>query len=145
MAKVKKHPFARAVRADKTCLAGISATLTHYLKDNAVQKIPVWRMIARNENDILENAQDWSRQLRHGEIISGFSMVGGGSLPEEQLPTHLLRISVERPDAIMRTLREMPIPVIARIEDDHILFDPRTVLPEQADIFLKELKTVFPS
>ena len=145
MAKIKKHPFARAVRADKTCLAGISATLTHYLKDNAVQKIPVWRMIARNVDDLLELAQDWAGQIGQGKVTSGFSMVGGGSLPEEQLPTHLLSIPAKSPDKLMRILRELPVPVIARIEDDHILFDPRTVLPEQRDVFLEEIKTVFPS
>jgi len=72
-------------------------------------------------------------------------MVGGGSLPEEQLPTHLLSIPTKSPNKLMRTLRELPVPVIARIEDDHILFDPRTVLPEQRDVFLEEIKSVFSS
>jgi L-seryl-tRNA(Ser) seleniumtransferase len=145
MAKIKKHPFARAVRADKTCLAGVSATLTHYLKGEAVEKIPIWRMIARKEGEIRAQAHAWSNQLGFGQVAAGFSMVGGGSLPEEQLPTHLLSVSVNQPDLVMRTLRELPVPLIARIEDGKILFDPRTILPEQEVVFLKQMQHVFSS
>ena len=145
MAKIKKHPFARAVRADKTCLAGISATLTHYLKGEAVEKIPIWRMIARSEEDIRVQAHDWVSQLGFGQVRAGFSMVGGGSLPEEQLPTHLISVSVEKPDQMMRSLRELTVPLIARIEDGQVLFDPRTILPEQESVFLRQVRHVFSS
>ena len=143
MAKIKKHPFSRAVRADKTCLAGISATLTHYLKGEATEKIPVWRMVACKEEDILNQAQAWASQLGFGRVVSGFSMVGGGSLPEEKLATHLISVSADKPDQVLRALRAMPVPLIARIEDGCILFDPRTILPEQECIFLAEIRQIF--
>ena len=142
MAKVKKHPFARAVRADKTCLAGISATLAHYLKGEAVEKIPIWRMIARLEKDLHAQAQAWVEAIGFGDVSPGFSKVGGGSLPEEQLPTHVIRLSVKKPDQFLRSLREQPFPIIARIENDQVLFDPRTVLPDQQDTFLSQMQQV---
>ncbi len=143
MAKIKKHPLARAVRADKTCLAGISATLTHYLKGEVVEKVPIWRMIARQKDTIHTQAKTWRDRLGFGEIAPGYSMVGGGSLPEEKLPTYTIRIAVEKPDLMMEKLRELPTPIIARIADGHIVCDPRTVLPEQADLFLEGFKQVF--
>ena len=88
--KVKAHPLARAVRADKVCLAGTAATLTHYLKGEALEKIPVWRMISRETTDLKKQALKWQKALKTGEVISGSSMVGGGSLPGESQPTFLI-------------------------------------------------------
>lgn len=129
--KIKRHPFARAVRADKLCLAGISATLIHYLKGEALTKIPVWRMIAMDENKIKKRAQAWKNHLDTGEVIPGQSMVGGGSLPEESLPTHLYVIKGKNPDKFLAKLRSLPIPIIARIENDAVILDPRTVFEDQ--------------
>jgi L-seryl-tRNA(Ser) seleniumtransferase len=75
-------------------------------------------------------------------VIKGCSTVGGGSLPTEEMPTYLLALSPEKPDAFMRTLREANPPIIARIEEDRVLFDPRTVLPEQEAALLRNLLKV---
>lgn len=140
--KVKSHPLARALRADKVCLAGIAATLTHYLKGEALQKIPIWRMISRKTSDLKKQALNWQKALKTGDVISGSSMVGGGSLPEESQPTFLLAIKVINPDRFMKKLRGLPVPVIARIENDRINFDPRTVLPSQENVLIEELKSL---
>jgi L-seryl-tRNA(Ser) seleniumtransferase len=137
--KVKKHPLARAVRADKLCLSGISATLTHYLKGEALEKIPVWRMISMSTERIKTRAESWKSSIGSGEIIPGFSMVGGGSLPEESLPTVLLSLVVKNPEQFVKKLRNLDVPIIARIENDRVLFDPRTVLPELDEIFINEI------
>jgi L-seryl-tRNA(Ser) seleniumtransferase len=142
MDKVKMHPLARAVRADKLCLAGIAATLIHYLKGEAPEKIPVWQMISRNLKDIKIQAQKWQKTLKAGEVISGNSMVGGGSLPGESLSTFLLAIKVTGPDRFLEKLRKLNVPVIARIENDQVIFDPRTVLPFQESTLLEELNTL---
>ena len=140
--KIKKHPLARAVRADKLCLAGITATLIHYLKGEAIEKIPVWRMISMDIDQIKSRVSCWKKTLGCGEIIDGLSMVGGGSLPGESLPTFLLSLNVANPDQFLKKLRLQETPIIARIEGDHVLLDPRTVLLEQDDLFLKELNLV---
>ncbi len=131
VAKLKKHPLARAIRADKLCLSALTATLLHYHKDEAEREIPIWRMIATSLAQLEERAQNWARALGQGELIQGESTVGGGSLPGETLPTWLLGLHVAGPDRFLARLRQAEPPIIARLQDDRILLDPRTVLPEQ--------------
>ena len=140
VSRLSKHPLARAVRADKLCLAALSATLLHYLKDEAVDKIPVWRMIAARSDDLKSRAQAWAERLGRGDAIPGESTVGGGSLPGETLPTWLLALDVPSPNRFLGRLRQCQPPIIARTQDDRVVLDPRTVLPEQEDIFLDELE-----
>ncbi len=143
VAKLKKHPLARAIRADKLCLAGLSATLTHYLKDEAVQEVPIWRMIAMSTEQIRERAQSWVEVIGHGEVINGESTVGGGSLPGETLPTFTLALRVRSPNRFIARLRESHPAIIARLEDDRVVLDPRTVLPEQEGALLDGLRRVY--
>lgn len=143
VARLKKHPLARAIRADKLCLAGLSATLLHYLKDEAAQEVPVWRMIAMPTEQIRERAQNWVEVIGHGEVINGESTVGGGSLPGETLPTFTLALEVRRPNGFIARLRESHPAIIARLEDDRVVLDPRTVLAEQEGALLDGLRRVY--
>lgn len=128
--KLKKHPLARAVRADKLTLSALAATLTHYLKDEATKKIPVWKMIAMPLSEIESRAAKWA-QAWSGMVIESQSTVGGGSLPEETLRTKVAALKAASPDQFLGRLRESSIPVIARIENDRVIFDPRTVSEEE--------------
>jgi L-seryl-tRNA(Ser) seleniumtransferase len=74
-----------------------------------------------------------------GNVIQSESTVGGGSLPEESLPTFVLALNVKSPDTFLRKLREGNPPIIARTESDKVLLDPRTVLPEQEHLLLRSL------
>jgi len=147
--RLKKHPLARAFRVDKTRLAGIAATLTHYLRGEALIKIPVWQMIAMPISDIERRANAWTEALNgQGKVIDGESMVGGGSLPGGTLPTKLVAIgdSAQKEDdtgqKLAVALRRQDIPVIGRISENQLLLDPRTVLPEEDEIVVQTLKTV---
>jgi L-seryl-tRNA(Ser) seleniumtransferase len=131
-----KHPLARAMRADKLCLAALSATLLHYLKDEAEQEIPIWRMMALMPDQVRQTAEGWVKKLGQGEVIPGRSTIGGGSLPEENLPTFLLALDGKSPDRFLKKLRRQQPPIIARTEKDRILLDPRTVLPEEEGALL---------
>lgn len=131
IAKMKKHPLARAVRADKLCLSALTATLLHYLKDEAETQIPVWRMITATPDSLQARARAWAEQLGTGAVIPGESTVGGGSLPGETLPTFLLALEVASPDRFLARLRQGDPPVIARLQEDRVVCDPRSVLPEQ--------------
>ncbi|GAP10245.1 L-seryl-tRNA(Sec) selenium transferase [Bellilinea caldifistulae] len=145
LSKIKKHPLARAVRADKLCLAALAATLLHYLKDEALTEIPVWQMIAVSREEIRQRALNWQNRLGFGEVISGLSTVGGGSLPEETLPTWLLALSVPKADGFLARLREGSPAIIARIENDRVVFDPRTVFPQQDEELLTKLQGLLAS
>jgi L-seryl-tRNA(Ser) seleniumtransferase len=135
--RLKKHPLARAVRADKMCLAALAATLKHYLTDQALTKIPVWRMIARPLPEIEVEAEKWATRLSEqgvqAKAMDGLSMVGGGSLPGTSLPTRVVAVEVEHVDEFARYLRSDKMPLVGRIQDESFLIDPRSVLPEQAD------------
>ena len=132
---LKRHPLARALRADKLCLVGLQATLLHYLKDEVTDQVPVWRMIATPLTDIEQRARRWQRALRHAGVaadtVDGESTVGGGSLPGETLPTKLVALPDLHPDRLAAALRAADPPVVARIEDGRLVLDPRTVLLEE--------------
>jgi len=138
--RIKKHPLARAVRADKTCLAGLTATLLHYLKDEAEREIPIWQMMSLTPEQVKVRAEAWRVALGQGDVSQSESTVGGGSLPGESTVTFVLGLSVRSPDKFLKKLREADPPVIARTESDKVLFDPRTVLDD--DVFLSVLKKV---
>jgi L-seryl-tRNA(Ser) seleniumtransferase len=142
IARIKIHPLARAVRADKTCLAGITATLIHYLKDEAVHEIPIWKMIAMSLDEVKTRAENWAHELGTGVVIESEVKVGGGSLPGESLPSYVLALSLKSPSKFLKKLREQYPPVIARTENDKILFDPRTILVEQDPILLSILHSL---
>jgi L-seryl-tRNA(Ser) seleniumtransferase len=138
--RIKKHPLARAVRADKTCLAGLTATLLHYLKDEAEREIPIWRMMSSMLEQIKARAEAWRNALGQGHVIRSESTVGGGSLPEECIPTYVLALDVRSPDKFLKKLREATPPIIARTEKNQVLLDPRTVLDDE--LLLPALKQV---
>lgn len=131
VSRLKKHPLARAIRADKLCLAALSATLLHYLKDEAEREIPIWRMISILPGALEQRACSWVQYLGQGEVIANQSTVGGGSLPDEMLPTFVLALSVRNPNRFVESLRRTSPAVIARVENGLVVLDPRTVLPEQ--------------
>ncbi len=135
IAKLRRHPLARAVRVDKTTLAGLQATLLAYLESKATEEIPVWRMIATPVEALTRRARKWQRGLKetgvHMAVVATNSTVGGGSLPGQTLPTRALAFEVSSPDSLAARLRAADPPIVARIEDGRLLLDPRTVLPEQ--------------
>jgi L-seryl-tRNA(Ser) seleniumtransferase len=144
MDKLRKHPLARAVRIDKIRLAGLVATLVHYLKGEAVAKIPVWRMISVPLAEIDRRAKQWAQALGDlAQVVEGETMVGGGSLPGGTLPTRLVAIGDKKDrnvaQMLSRKLRSQELPVIGRISEDVLLLDPRSVLPEEDDMALKAL------
>ncbi|MBP6472135.1 MAG: L-seryl-tRNA(Sec) selenium transferase [Chloroflexi bacterium] len=143
LSAIKRHPLARAVRADKLALAALAATLTHYLKEEAETAVPVWQMIARATDELGDVADTWAAHLQEqgiaAMVVDGFSTVGGGSLPGTTLPTRLVAIDAANPDALAAALRAQSPPVIGRIQDGRYLLDPRTVLPDQSGTLIRLL------
>jgi L-seryl-tRNA(Ser) seleniumtransferase len=140
--QLRRHPLARALRPDKLCLAALHATLTHYLQDEAREEIPIWQMVAASQEEIHDRATSWQRELGSGAVFESRSTVGGGSLPEETLPTWVLGLDHDHPDQLVTQLRAADPPVITRIEADRVLLDPRTVLPDQEEELLRVLGEV---
>jgi L-seryl-tRNA(Ser) seleniumtransferase len=129
--RLRRHPLARALRMDKASIAGLNATLLHYAKGEADREVPVWRMIAAPLTDLTARARRWARLIGEGAaVVDGRSMIGGGSLPEESLPSKLVSLPAEsgaQLEALAKRLRTGETPVVGRIEDGRLLLDPRTV------------------
>jgi len=147
--KLRRHPLARAVRVDKTTLAGLQATLLAYLEGKAPEEIPVWRMMAMPLETLTRRARKWQRALSGAgvplSVVVAESTVGGGSLPGQTLPTRALALEVSSPDTLATRLRAADPPIVARIEDDRLLLDPRTVLPEQDAMLVEAVRTTIES
>lgn len=133
--RLRRHPLIRALRVDKTTIAGVQANLLHYLRGEALNKIPIWRMIAAPQEEITGRARALLEALGPAgtrcELVPGRSMIGGGSLPEESLPTTLIALPQEDATSLAAMLRRGEPPVVARIQDERVVLDLRTVLPEE--------------
>jgi len=145
--KIRQNPLFRALRVDKLTTAALEATLLAYLKNREESEIPVIRMIGLSTTVIEDRAQSILKQVRteaalEFEIIDGTSMIGGGSTPNHSLPTKLISIrSTERSILqIESRFRENFPPILARVEDERVLLDLRTVLPEQEADLVEVLK-----
>ena len=137
VALVSKHPLARAVRMDKLSMAALTTTLVHYVKEEAADKIPVWRMLSEPAGSLEARARRWVGTLGGGcSVVPGRSAIGGGSLPDETLPTSLARLESADATGLAAALRAGDPPVVARIEDGAVVLDPRTVLPDEEDALL---------
>ena len=140
--RVATHPLARAVRADKTCLAGLAATLRHYANGHALERVPVWRAMAAPVELLRERAAAVSSALASRQvpsrIVATEATVGGGSLPGQTLPSW--SVALAQPDladtnldALAKRLRLGTPGVYGRIERGVLLLDLRTVPPEADD------------
>src|SRR6202045_3256376 len=148
--RVRRHPLFRALRVDKLTTAALAATLGAYLR-GAVDEIPALRMIRMSAQEIQRRAENFLRELTpelplgevEVEIVDGVSLAGGGSTPTQSLPTKLIRIASARYSAsqLEQRLRRAPagVSVIARVEDDRLIIDLRTVFPDQEPSLLKTL------
>ena len=140
VAPMKANSLSRALRPDKTTFAALEAVLLEYARGTAESSLPVARMMTATYEEVGERARRLAGSIaaRAGDAVAldvqpGLSVSGGGSAPEEGLPTTLVSVAVRglSSRAIEERLRGHSTPVIARIEGGKVLLDLRTVLEEQ--------------
>jgi L-seryl-tRNA(Ser) seleniumtransferase len=141
LTRIRAHPLMRALRVDKMTYAALEATLEEYAADRADANVPVAAMIAMPLDAIERRARALADALSatgiHASVVDGESTIGGGSAPGATLPTKLVAIEHEAsPQQIERRLREYDVPVIARIENDRVVLDLRTVDPSDDRLLL---------
>ncbi len=143
----RADPLARAVRSDKFTLAALEATLALYRDpEHARREIPVLRMLTEEPAAIRRRGEALSARIGGAaELIEGESEVGGGSFPGAALPTWLVSLIPGRltPDTCLTRLRAAEPPVVARIEHDRVVLDPRTILPEQLDAVARAVTAAY--
>jgi L-seryl-tRNA(Ser) seleniumtransferase len=134
--RMRSNPLFRALRADKLTYAALEATLLAYAKRDH-DAIPVLRMMRLTKAAIGGRAQAIAQQLQSPrlsvEVVDGESVIGGGAAPSAVLPTSLLALRHQdfSADQLLAQLRSSDPPIIARVEEDRVLLDLRTVFPEQ--------------
>lgn len=145
---VRKNQFARIVRVGKLTLAALEATLKLFLDESiALSQVPTLQMLRRDDSEIAKKAEHLASQL--GKSISdstittipGFSQMGSGSLPTQNLATTLVAIRPEKisAESLASRLRRYSTPIFTRIQNDEVLIDPRTLLSGDDKIIIKAL------
>jgi L-seryl-tRNA(Ser) seleniumtransferase len=141
IAALRAHPLMRALRPDKLTIAALLATLETYRDGNAEKELPVWRMIAAAPPAIAARARALAAALTSAGIsaqaIEVRSTVGGGSLPEETQPSFAVAIGGAPATRLAQALRSADPPVIARIVDERVALDLRSVLPEDDEVLTR--------
>jgi L-seryl-tRNA(Ser) seleniumtransferase len=145
--QLKRHPLARAMRCDKTTIAGLEATLHAYLRGTALRDIPVWRMIGASLGELQRRAEQICAALvgrwGTGVVVECQSAIGGGSLPGETLPSKGVALSLRQRqlEQIASALRVGQPAVVARIADGQLIFDLRTVDPAHDQQLITAIQT----
>jgi L-seryl-tRNA(Ser) seleniumtransferase len=152
IARLRQYPLTRALRPDKLTLAGLEATLRLYLEESqAVAAIPTLRLLSRPLAELQRQARTLARQLRRAwgsrvqvRVVDSLGRVGGGALPQVGLPSRALALSLPplSPLQLEARLRQAQPPVIARIEQDNLLLDMRTLLPDDLPALKQALQGV---
>ena len=132
--QLRQHPLARALRVDKLTIAALGATLQSYADGAEASEIPIWRMLSCDLATLKRRARRWAAVAGEaGSVVRAKSMVGGGSLPGEGVPTWCAALALGSGlDRAAAALRRGSPAVVARIADGQLLLDPRTV-PQGAD------------
>src|SRR5207249_6924093 len=137
IAACRKDPLARAVRSDKFTLAALEATLALYRDpERARGEIPVLRMLTEDVAEIRRRGETLQKDVGGlADLVEGESEVGGGSFPGAKLKTWLVRLNPQHlaPDTLAGRLRGGAPPIIARVADDRVVLDPRTILPDELE------------
>jgi L-seryl-tRNA(Ser) seleniumtransferase len=148
IAPIRRHPLMRALRVDKLTYAALEATLGEYAAGRAHESIPVARMLRLTRDEIAARAEGFAARLREAgydvSLRDGMSTIGGGSAPGAELPTRLVALTHTRlsADGVLDALRGASPPIVARIEDDCVVVDLRTVTPGEELEILQTLQLV---
>ena len=150
VAKIRSNPLFRALRVDKMFYAALEATLLAYLRED-FDSIPALRMLRVTEEELQHRAEHIARHLRISspqleiEVVESRSVLGGGAAPGSTLASRALavRTGALSSDEMLRRLRQWAMPIIARVEDERVLLDLRTVEPSQDATIIAALESIF--
>ncbi len=148
VAAMRRHPLARALRADKLCLAALEATLAAYLEGTASAEVPTLRMLRLPVSEVEERARKLARELEaaapHLEVDASPSTArsGGGTLPAREVPSFAVRISEVGTDveSLAELLRRADPPVVGRVREGRLWLDARTLLPGDEEAVILAVK-----
>jgi L-seryl-tRNA(Ser) seleniumtransferase len=146
--KISQHPLFRTLRVDKITLTILQEILLYYLKNEATEKIPIWKMISCPLEKIDKRSQNICQKLKNENIPAfleeGQTAIGGGSLPEQSLPTKLVIIKTPGPVEIFsKELRLGSPPLLGRKEKENFVLDPRCFDSSCDNLVIEIIKSVY--
>ncbi|MGF1473863.1 MAG: L-seryl-tRNA(Sec) selenium transferase [Rubrobacteraceae bacterium] len=145
---MRQHPLARAVRADKLCLAALEATLTSYLEETASEELPTLGMFQTPVEAVRERAEELAGRLRavavglEVDVAPSVARSGGGTLPVYEIPSFAVRLGGRDADSLANELRLAEIPVVGRVADGRLWLDARTLLPGDAETVVEAVRVL---
>lgn len=148
---MKKNQLTRALRIDKMTLSALESTLRYYLDEKeAIENIPTLNMILSSKEDMKKKAIKFRKKFRHAldnfefKIDEDYSMVGGGSMPTEKIPTYVIKISSENTSVneMEKILRLNETAIITRVFNNELILDVRTIFDEDIEEIIKALRKI---
>jgi L-seryl-tRNA(Ser) seleniumtransferase len=143
---MRRHPLARALRADKLCLAALEATLNSYLEGTAEQNLPTLSMIRTPASEVEERATKLAEDLRRNvpglevDVTPSVARSGGGTLPTYEIPSFAVRLGGTDPEHLAKELRSADPPVVGRVREGRLWLDVRTLLAGEEEAVIGALR-----
>ena len=148
VAAMRRHPLARALRADKLCLAALEATLGAYLEGTAQAEIPTLRMLNSPVSEVEEKARGLAGELTGADpdlevgVAPSVARSGGGTLPTREIPSFAVRLGGAGTDveSLSSRLRDADPPVVGRVHEGWLWLDARTLLSGDEEVVVRAVK-----
>lgn len=139
IARLRENPLLRALRVDKMTLAALAATLHLHRDPQSRRRIPLYRMLATGLDELRERARAYLDAIAGASLVESTAYLGGGALPQAPIRSLAIALPAERPDLLAANLRGENPAIVARIGDGCLLFDLRTIAPEEDDSVIATL------
>ena len=146
---MRRHPLARALRADKLCLAALEATLTAYLEGTAERELPTLKMLNAPAGEVKAKAERLAEAIARVapglvvDVTTSIARSGGGTLPTFEIPSHAVRLKggpETDAEALAEGLRAAEVPVVGRVGDGWVWLDARTLLEGDEEAILEAVR-----
>jgi L-seryl-tRNA(Ser) seleniumtransferase len=133
IARLRGNPLLRALRVDKMTLAALAATLRLHRDPQSRARIPFYRMLGATLDELRERAAAYLAAMPDATVVDSEAYAGGGALPQTRIPSLAISWPLQRPEALAARLRRENPAIVARVDDGCVLFDLRTIAPDEDD------------
>ncbi|CAN5137358.1 L-seryl-tRNA(Sec) selenium transferase [soil metagenome] len=146
---MRRHPLARALRADKLCLAALEATLAAYLEGVAPDELPTLKMLHASSEEMKQKAERLAAGISRAapdlavDVALSVARSGGGTLPTFEIHSYAVRLGDEDADALAESLRSGDPPVVGRVGEGRLWLDVRTLLDGDEEAILGALEALY--
>jgi L-seryl-tRNA(Ser) seleniumtransferase len=149
ISRMRRHPLARALRADKLCLAALEATLNSYLDGTAEEDLPTLRMIKTPVHQVEQRAIRLAEALKSSvqdlevDVAPSVARSGGGTLPTYEIPSFAVRLGGTDAEVLAADLRSAEPPVISRVREGWLWLDARTLMPGDEEAVIGAVRNAY--